>query len=64
MILLQHSQPFYGGAILIIRNPFDAFVAEWTRKNAGGHTGTVSETLFGMLCGILLCEVISRTTAY
>ena len=41
----------FGSAIVIIRNPFDALVSEWTRKKSGdNHIGTVSHKHFGELC--------------
>ena len=41
------QDPLYAGAILIIRNPYDAFIAEWTRRSSG-HTGTARVGRFGM----------------
>ena len=39
----------YGGAILIIRNPYDASIAEWNRLSSG-HTGSIADkNKFGKL---------------
>ncbi|XP_064388155.1 WSCD family member AAEL009094-like isoform X2 [Halichondria panicea] len=37
----------FGSAILIVRNPFDALVSEWTRETSQNHTGTTSLKSFG-----------------
>jgi len=34
------------GAIFILRNPFDAFVADFKRRNAQNHTGNVDPSIF------------------
>ncbi|XP_064407357.1 WSCD family member CG9164-like [Halichondria panicea] len=36
----------YGSAILIVRNPFDALVSEWTRKRSHSHTGATNPKYF------------------
>ena len=33
--------------LLIVRNPFDAIVAEYSRRNSGGHIGTLDSSIFG-----------------
>ena len=34
--------------MILIRNPFDALVAEWNRRTRGGHTAAAkSESFFG-----------------
>ena len=60
---LHTQQPSYGGAILIIRNPYDAFIAEWSRRNAG-HTGTTQEKKFGMIMLLLSVTVITCVYFY
>ena len=34
------------GILFLIRNPFQAVVAEWKRRNSNGHTADVEEELF------------------
>jgi hypothetical protein len=34
------------GILFVIRNPFDAIIAEWKRRNGGGHTGQAEEEIF------------------
>ena len=34
------------GIIFVIRNPFDATIAEWKRQKGGGHTGQADEEIF------------------
>ena len=34
--------------LLIVRNPFDALVAEYSRRNGHSHTRAVSSSLFGI----------------
>ncbi len=44
----KKSHTKYGSAILLIRNPFDAMVAERNRQNSGGnHVGELSISSFG-----------------
>lgn len=53
--LSRHSPPPYGSAILLVRNPALAVVAEWNRKNAlvnssftMSHTYSAGPEMFGM----------------
>ena len=34
------------GILLVIRNPFDATIAEWKRQKGGGHTAQADEEIF------------------
>ena len=34
------------GILLVIRNPFDATIAEWKRQKGGGHAGQADEEIF------------------
>ena len=33
----------YDRIILLIRDPYDAFISEWNRENSGKHTGIAPE---------------------
>ena len=33
-------------ALLLIRNPYDALIADYNRRTGGGHVGHTSESLF------------------
>ena len=48
---------------MIIRNPYDAFVAEWTRRDSG-HIGTTNENQFGMCMCIGGGKVCVRKRGY
>ena len=45
--LLYVQSPGYGAAILVVRNPFDALIAEWNREKSNYHTGVASPEIFG-----------------
>ena len=34
------------GFLFLVRNPFDAAIAEWKRRHGQGHTGTAKERIF------------------
>ena len=44
-ILVKAHRPIdrADAAVLLIRNPFDAILAEFNRNHGGGHTGHASE---------------------
>ena len=43
---LKSSSSSMKGILFVIRNPFDATVAEWKREKGGGHTGQGNENIF------------------
>ncbi len=56
--LLLQGSPSYSSAILVIRNPLDALIAEWNRQqseklqdssqNGSSHVKSVGRNYFGM----------------
>ena len=43
------------GAVLLIRNPFDAILAEFNRNHGGGHTGHAKRKgIDGIICALVV----------
>ena len=53
LFIFQGVRPHYDDVVLIVRNPFNALVAEWNRRLGLGalsnssHTDTFGEEFFG-----------------
>lgn len=47
--MLYTQESWSRAGILLVRNPFDAYVAEWNRKNSRGHVGLVNQRQFSKL---------------
>ena len=72
----KHDEPYYGSAIFIVRNPFNALIAEWNRRATNeiiikkhlphneSHTNVVPKEYWGMCvlyCCHQMCEAFSST---
>ena len=45
-MLYMQGSPLFGSAILLIRNPLDAILAEWNRQATNSHIGYANTTTF------------------
>ena len=46
VVKIHRSEKNSDGHILLIRNPFDAIISEFNRKNSRGHTGHAKKEVF------------------
>ena len=53
-MLCMQGSPLFGSAILLIRNPLDAILAEWNRQATNSHIGYANTTTFSKYYNVVL----------
>ncbi len=43
---------------MIVRNPFDALLSEWTRQKSDSHIGNATEDMFSKCVCVCVCECV------